>query len=1073
MSASNELRVFISSTFRDLHDEREHLVKKIFPEIRALCRNRGVTFTDVDLRWGLTDEQAAHGTVIRTCLDEIDKCHPYFIGIIGSRYGWIPEYHEIMIDPDLVSRYPIVEELALDGASVTEMEFVHALFASSSGEPSGAFFYKRNADDALSDDAERIASLVDRIRTADRPFREFKSIEALGEMVRGDLVGLIDREWPSGKAPSPLEMERRAHAAFAASRVRAYIPNTEYLKRFNQWVGGTTPLVVSAPSGMGKSSLVAYLIDTYRKKNPNAFVIQHYVGASPGSGSAASIIRHIVEEIRTRFDIQEEAPSSYEQLEKSFPNWLFRGEQLSHESGTPLFIALDAVNQLSGHDTDLSWVPKTIPSGIKFLVSTTPGQTADGLVARGWEELVVEPLHDERVRQGIVIRYLGEFHKRISAEQVRRVTDNEKAISPLYLRVVAEELRLHGGHETLDAKIDQYVHATDLLDVFDLVLERIESDHGLDVTRDLMSCIWTSRFGLGEPELMEINNIGRLELSQLLFAFDYHLLHREGVLGFFHDYLRRAVERRYLADPESRLAYQERIASYFEKVDPTLRSARELLFQLRATGDTDRLVKALTSIPIVIATRTGEAVSDVLEMWSQLAPSYDAETLYRESVDRWCAERPDEYAAGIPGVSHILMSLGRWDGMLAVEQEMLERAIEKNDLPTEAQARRLIGGAFRVRGDLDRALEQLKRAHEIYTHIGDQRGVAFALGNIGSALRLRGDYEQALECQRSALRMFEEFGDREQVAGQLNNLGQVYMSMNRADDALDVLEESLQINRKTGNRAWEVNNLGNMGVIFQERGESDRALECFRRGLQLSRQLGHRRGEAQSLAEMGNTLSHVGNAEEAIECYQLSQVVFEELGDRLGTATILSRMARVYGQEDRTIEAATCNARAVRILVEAGSINGLSASLAGLATGLLVLVSSGIPEPVGLRNLADIDSTEPWNKAALKQARACALESLEINRAIPNPELDAHVTVVLARLDAAEGKRGDATDRFHSVLSQTTIPLYQAQCHYWLWKLELDPTVDHRGIAEAILGQLPDRERDREVEWLLEEIRHG
>ncbi|MGE3801444.1 MAG: DUF4062 domain-containing protein [Candidatus Kapaibacterium sp.] len=72
MPQTNELRIFISSTFRDLGEEREHLIKKIFPEIRALCRERGVTFTDVDLRWGLTEEQATLGTVIRTCLEEVD-----------------------------------------------------------------------------------------------------------------------------------------------------------------------------------------------------------------------------------------------------------------------------------------------------------------------------------------------------------------------------------------------------------------------------------------------------------------------------------------------------------------------------------------------------------------------------------------------------------------------------------------------------------------------------------------------------------------------------------------------------------------------------------------------------------------------------------------------------------------------------------------------------------------------------------------------------------------------------------------------------------------------------------------
>ena len=48
MSSTNELRVFISSTFRDLQEEREHLVEKIFPEIRSVCRERDDRFTVMD-----------------------------------------------------------------------------------------------------------------------------------------------------------------------------------------------------------------------------------------------------------------------------------------------------------------------------------------------------------------------------------------------------------------------------------------------------------------------------------------------------------------------------------------------------------------------------------------------------------------------------------------------------------------------------------------------------------------------------------------------------------------------------------------------------------------------------------------------------------------------------------------------------------------------------------------------------------------------------------------------------------------------------------------------------------------
>jgi len=51
------IRVFVSSTFRDMVAEREQLVKRIFPRLRKVCEERGVTWGEVDLRWGITDEQ--------------------------------------------------------------------------------------------------------------------------------------------------------------------------------------------------------------------------------------------------------------------------------------------------------------------------------------------------------------------------------------------------------------------------------------------------------------------------------------------------------------------------------------------------------------------------------------------------------------------------------------------------------------------------------------------------------------------------------------------------------------------------------------------------------------------------------------------------------------------------------------------------------------------------------------------------------------------------------------------------------------------------------------------------------
>lgn len=65
---SRQIRVFLSSTFRDFMEERDLLVKQVFPELRRKARERGVEVVDVDLRWGITEEESRQGKVIPICL---------------------------------------------------------------------------------------------------------------------------------------------------------------------------------------------------------------------------------------------------------------------------------------------------------------------------------------------------------------------------------------------------------------------------------------------------------------------------------------------------------------------------------------------------------------------------------------------------------------------------------------------------------------------------------------------------------------------------------------------------------------------------------------------------------------------------------------------------------------------------------------------------------------------------------------------------------------------------------------------------------------------------------------------
>jgi hypothetical protein len=61
---NHQIRVLISSTFRDMQPERELLVKRVFPELRRICDELFVSFTEVDLRWGITKKAASEGKVL-------------------------------------------------------------------------------------------------------------------------------------------------------------------------------------------------------------------------------------------------------------------------------------------------------------------------------------------------------------------------------------------------------------------------------------------------------------------------------------------------------------------------------------------------------------------------------------------------------------------------------------------------------------------------------------------------------------------------------------------------------------------------------------------------------------------------------------------------------------------------------------------------------------------------------------------------------------------------------------------------------------------------------------------------
>ncbi|MEK6324285.1 MAG: DUF4062 domain-containing protein [Acidobacteriota bacterium] len=109
-------RIFVSSTFSDLKEERNALQKYVFPRLRDLCTQHGCRFQAIDLRWGVREEAGLDQQTMRICLDEVNRSQrasprPNFIVLLGDRYGWRPLPAEIPAD-----EYQRIEQRVTDDA---------------------------------------------------------------------------------------------------------------------------------------------------------------------------------------------------------------------------------------------------------------------------------------------------------------------------------------------------------------------------------------------------------------------------------------------------------------------------------------------------------------------------------------------------------------------------------------------------------------------------------------------------------------------------------------------------------------------------------------------------------------------------------------------------------------------------------------------------------------------------------------------------------------------------------------------------------------------------------------------
>ena len=562
----------------------------------------------------MTKEQAENDQALDFCLQQIDECRPYFIGLLGERYGWVP----VSLPQDALAHYGWIQNQV--GKSVTELEMLYGMLTNPVIETHAFFYFRDPAAIAKTpeeikqkiyleidpDRKRRLAELKERIRASGFPVMDpypaqwdSKLYDRINK-VQGRLSNLhefgraIERQlWKDIKSrltlpdhpvtetlagSDPLAEEQDYHERFLESRVRVYV-GREGLK--DELVcfakgEGTVPCLVTGPSGSGKSAALAHFTRTLQNTYPDTLVIPHFIGASPGSTNLRQMLRRFCLILKDKVDFKEAVPNDLNELVTQFRTLV--GKVPEYEK---LVFVIDALNQLDSTDNakTMFWLPRDLPTQVKMVVSCMVNPEKKERVLEAFEHLphlrvTLEPLTPNEQR-AIVRQVPSLSAKSLDERQIDQLLANPATENPLFLLVALEELRGFGSFEELNARIAQFPQRGDTVTtLFTQVIDRLQEDFEKELVRTTLGLLACSRQGLSQRELLELIEGDHVEESSsdlfpIIRQLRPYLQLRGNLLDFYHRNLFKAVRMSYLDDEHAKRNSHRELAAYFHrKADP-------------------------------------------------------------------------------------------------------------------------------------------------------------------------------------------------------------------------------------------------------------------------------------------------------------------------------------------------------------------------------------------------------------------------------------------------------------------------------------------------------------------------
>ena len=349
------------------------------------------------------------------------------------------------------------------------------------------------------------------------------NLKAFSERVEADLKSRIDAELRSFQSESPVVRERRVQLDFATARGAGLCGREAVLESISRYLRSDSrqPLIVTGPSGAGKTAVLAKTWLDLRAANSAVLCLGRIIGATPGSSELRPLLRSLCMELEAPARAQRELPDDFLELVVEFEKRLKGAAQT-----TDVILILDGLDQLAPTDDahSLHWLPQgDLPARVKFLLSLRTGADVEHacllnarrrfptaflqlpeLVAKDGEAMLARWLAVERGRDGIPAEPMS------STAGVKRVLQpGQKAVLlqgfaqcpiPLYLKLAFEEAWRWRSHDVVAPL------TPDIRGLLNDLFRRLEHPkfHGPLLPGRALGYLKAARRGLSEDELIDI-----------------------------------------------------------------------------------------------------------------------------------------------------------------------------------------------------------------------------------------------------------------------------------------------------------------------------------------------------------------------------------------------------------------------------------------------------------------------------------------------------------------------------------------------------------------------------------------